>query len=134
MRQLILNSTSSVLTPARDGDNLSWNGLSGSAEILAVTELAQAHDNLIVVVTADSSATERWTSGINFFAGNTGEDTDTLDVLRFPDWETLPYDVFSPHQDIISERLASLSQLHGKSKGDLTVPISTWLRDVSSSS
>ena len=134
MRQLILNSTSAALTPARDGDNLSWNGLSGSAEILAVTELAQAHDNLIVVVTADSSATERWTSGINFFAGNPGEDTDTLDVLRFPDWETLPYDVFSPHQDIISERLASLSQLHGKSKGVLTVPISTLLQKVAPTS
>ena len=134
MRQLILNSTSAALIPAKDGDNLSWNGLSGSAEILAVTELAQAHDNLIVVITADSSATERWTSGINFFAGNAGDDADNLDVLRFPDWETLPYDVFSPHQDIISERLSCLSQLQGKTKGVLTVPISTLLQKVAPTS
>jgi len=67
LRQLILNSTTQQLVPAKDGDTLSWNGLNGSAEILAVAELAQASDNLIVVITADSSATERWTNGINFF-------------------------------------------------------------------
>ena len=58
----------------------------------------------------------------------------TLAVLRFPDWETLPYDVFSPHQDIISERLASLSQLQGKVKGVLTVPISTIMQKVAPTS
>ena len=134
MRQLILNSTTQQLVPAKDGDTLSWNGLKGSADILAVAELAQTTDNLIVVITADSSATERWTNGINFFAGNTGADEDNLAVLRFPDWETLPYDVFSPHQDIISERLASLSQLQGKVKGVLTVPISTIMQKVAPTS
>ena len=130
MRQLIFDSTTEELVPGKDGDKLSWNGLSGSAEILAVTELAQASDNLVVVITADSLGAERWTNGINYFASNTGEDTDSLDVLRFPDWETLPYDVFSPHQDIISERLSSLSQLQEKLKGVLTVPISTLLQKV----
>ena len=138
MRQLIVNSTTEELIPTKDGDSLGWNGLSGSADILAVAEFAQAQDNLIVVVTADSSATERWSNGINFFAGNSASNSATaagnLDVLRFPDWETLPYDVFSPHQDIISERLSSLSQLQGKAKGVLSVPISTLLQKVAPTS
>jgi len=142
LRQLIVNSTTEELIPTKDGDSLGWNGLSGSADILAVAEFAQAQDNLIVVVTADSSATERWSNGINFFAGNSASNSASnsataagnLDVLRFPDWETLPYDVFSPHQDIISERLSSLSQLQGKAKGVLSVPISTLLQKVAPTS
>ncbi|WP_410964949.1 hypothetical protein, partial [Salmonella sp. SAL4435] len=50
-----------------------------------------------------------------------------LPVLHFPDWETLPYDVFSPHQDIISQRIAALYQLPQLKHGVLVVPISTAL-------
>ena len=37
-----------------------------------------------------------------------------IGIKTFPDWETLPYDTFSPHQDIISERLATLAPVRGK--------------------
>ena len=134
MRQLILNPTAAQTTPTTNGDKLSWNGLAGSAEMLAVAELAKSSDHLIVVVTADSSATERWANGIAYFSSSSNDSSEALDILRFPDWETLPYDVFSPHQDIISERLASLSQLQGKNKGVLTVPISTLLQKVAPTS
>ena len=130
MRQLILNPTAAQTTPTTNGDKLSWNGLAGSAEMLAVAELEKSSDHLIVVVTADSSATERWANGIAYFSSSSNDSSEALNILRFPDWETLPYDVFSPHQDIISERLASLSQLQGKNKGVLTVPISTLLQKV----
>jgi len=134
LRQLILNPTAAQTTPTTNGDKLSWNGLAGSAEMLAVAELAKSSDHLIVVVTADSSATERWANGIAYFSSSSNDSSEALDILRFPDWETLPYDVFSPHQDIISERLASLSQLQGKNKGVLTVPISTLLQKVAPTS
>ena len=134
MRQLILNPTAAQTTPTTNKDKLSWNGLAGSAEMLAVAELAKNSDHLIVVVTADSSATERWANGIAYFSSSSNDWSEALDILRFPDWETLPYDVFSPHQDIISERLASLSQLQGKNKGVLTVPISTLLQKVAPTS
>lgn len=134
MRQLILNPTAAQTTPTANGDKLSWNGLAGSAEVLAVAELAKSSDHLIVVVTADSSATERWANGIAYFSSSSNDSSEALDILRFPDWETLPYDVFSPHHDIISERLASLSQLQGKTKGVLTVPISTLLQKVAPTS
>jgi transcription-repair coupling factor (superfamily II helicase) len=42
---------------------------------------------------------------VRFFGG------DCLESLAFPDWETLPYDRFSPYQDIVSERLATLYRL-----------------------
>ena len=48
-----------------------------------------------------------------------------LQVAVFPDWETLPYDTFSPHQDLISERLATLWRLMRKDLNVLLVPAST---------
>ncbi len=47
--------------------------------------------------------------------------------MHFPDWETLPYDIFSPHQDIVSQRIAALYQLPELSHGVLVVPITTAL-------
>ena len=47
--------------------------------------------------------------------------------MNFPDWETLPYDVFSPHQDIISERLATLGRLASLGRGVLIVPVTTLM-------
>ncbi|MDF7671582.1 hypothetical protein PT276_10330 [Orbaceae bacterium ESL0721] len=54
----------------------------------------------------------------------------SIPSLLFPDWETLPYDSFSPHQDIISERLACLFQLTHIQKGALILPINTLLQKV----
>lgn len=49
-------------------------------------------------------------------------------VTLFPDWETLPYDNFSPHQDIISDRIAALYQMPTISEGIVLVPVSTLLQ------
>src|SRR5690606_41479420 len=51
-----------------------------------------------------------------------------LPVLHLPDWETLPYDLFSPHQDIVSERLHSLYRLPQTRRGILVAPITTLLQ------
>src|SRR3546814_6749702 len=50
-----------------------------------------------------------------------------LRVRQLPDWETLPYDSFSPHQDLISERLRTLHALMQESVDILTVPVTTAL-------
>ncbi|MGI9324670.1 MAG: transcription-repair coupling factor [Pseudomonadales bacterium] len=100
----------------------SWRGLHGSAPALAVARAASKHDALTIVVTADTLSAEQWTRQIKFFA------EDELAVLRIPDWETLPYDAFSPHQDIISERLASLQRLPSLGRGVLIVPMATALQ------
>src|SRR5439155_1024459 len=81
--------------------------LAGSADALALAQLATqcAHDHrILAVICADALATQRLTEEIAYFAPD-------LRVTSFPDWETLPYDHFSPHHDLISARLATLYQM-----------------------
>jgi transcription-repair coupling factor (superfamily II helicase) len=80
----------------------------GSGDALLLARLAQARaaeGRLLAIVSADPSDTQRLADELPFFAPG-------LRVAVFPDWETLPYDSFSPHQDLISERLATLWRLH----------------------
>jgi transcription-repair coupling factor (superfamily II helicase) len=75
---------------------------SGDAWLLAqLAEREKAAGRLTAVVCADAADAQRLCDEIGFFAPE-------LKVCQFPDWETLPYDSFSPHQDLISERLATL--------------------------
>ena len=55
-------------------------------------------------------------------------------MLHFPDWETLPYDLFSPHEDIISQRLKTLNALTAGQKSLLVVPVSTLLQKITPAS
>ncbi|MEO6959325.1 MAG: transcription-repair coupling factor, partial [Burkholderiaceae bacterium] len=92
----------------------------GSGDALLMAELARASKRLIVVLCADPLAAQRLTEEILLFAPE-------LRVRQLPDWETLPYDSFSPHQDLISERLRTLHALVRQSVDILTVPITTAL-------
>jgi len=122
------DSKSTPWLPTRAGDTLTWHGLSGSADALAVSELAAGYDGLVLVITKDSAQAQRWQSATAFFAASfLGEQGNNL---QFPDWETLPYDAFSPHQDIISERLATLNKLPNTKHGLLTVPVTTLLQRI----
>jgi len=80
-------------------------------------------DHLIAVITPDMQAAELLRDQLTFFLADSGRP-----VTVFPDWETLPYDTFSPHQDIISQRLATLDRLNTLRKGVLIVPVSTLLQ------
>ena len=76
----------------------------GSSDALLLAKLAQkdkADKRLTAIVTADAADAQRLMHEIAFFAPE-------VRLTLFPDWETLPYDAFSPHQDLISERLATL--------------------------
>lgn len=105
--------------PAASGKQL-WGNLPGAALSLAIAEAASAANRFTLLLTADSQSAERLEQELGFFAPQ-------LPVLHFPDWETLPYDLFSPHQDIISQRIATLYQLPELSHGVLVVPITTAL-------
>ena len=108
--------------PASTAERRRWSGLHGSAAGLAVAESAAGHVGFVVVLTTDTRSAHRLESEISFYSdGRTGE------VLHFPDWETLPYDAFSPHQDIVSERLATLYRLPALTQGVLVVPITTLM-------
>jgi len=79
----------------------------GSADALLLARVARAwttQGHIGAIVTADPADTQRLADELPFFAPG-------LRIAVFPDWETLPYDTFSPHQDLISERLATLWRL-----------------------
>jgi transcription-repair coupling factor (superfamily II helicase) len=86
--------------------------LAGSADSLALARLAQAARPL-AVVTATALDAQRLADEIAWFAPG-------LRVCLLPDWETLPYDQFSPHQDLVSERLATLYRIQ---QGDFDVAL-----------
>ncbi|WP_089359186.1 transcription-repair coupling factor [Pseudomonas segetis] len=97
-----------------------WGNLPGAALSLAIAEAASAANRFTLLLTADSQSAERLEQELSFFAPQ-------LPVLHFPDWETLPYDLFSPHQDIISQRISALYRLPELKHGVLVVPITTAL-------
>ncbi len=100
-----------------------WGRLEGAARALAIAEAAAAHPGLSLVITRDMAMADRLERELHFFAPD-------LSVLTFPDWETLPYDRFSPHQDIVSQRLKTLYQLPQVTQGILVVPMTTLLHRI----
>ena len=94
----------------------------GSSDALALAQLA-AQKRPLVVFCARAAEAQRLREEIAWFA-------PALKTCLFPDWETLPYDTFSPHQDLISERLASLWRI-SRGEADLVlIPASTALYRV----
>ena len=77
-----------------------YTGLAGSADALALARLA-AETKPLAVITATAQDAQRLLEEIAWFA-------PSLRVGLLPDWETLPYDQFSPHADLVSERLSTL--------------------------
>jgi len=108
----------------RTGNRQYWGQLHGSAQALTIYNAACAYKGLSLVITANTSAAIRMESELSFFASG----NNNLSVLHLADWETLPYDTISPHQDIISERLSTLYKLPSVKQGILVVPITTLLQ------
>ena len=90
----------------------------------SICQWAESHETPVIIITPDLLTNNRLTRELEFFR------SPTLPVLNFPDWETLPYDNFSPHQDIISERLKALSLLPGLKKGILLVTVNTLMQKL----
>ena len=106
----------------KPGMKSQWGKLYGSALTLAISNLAQQSGQFITLITSDMPSAQKLKYELSFFL----EESD-LNILTLPDWETLAYDQFSPHQDIISERLATLYHLPHLKKGVLIVPLSTLM-------
>ena len=109
------------LSPGK-GRRLQWGRLYGSAAALAIATAARKAKKLTLVLAEDVQSATRLRDELKFFAGS------GLDVLGFPDWETLPYDVFAPLPELISERLATLYRLPSLKQGLLVVPVATLLQ------
>ncbi len=102
---------------------LHWGRLAGNGLGLAISRAARQHDGLVLVVTDDMLFANRLLESVRFF--NADHD---MPVMLFPDWETLPYDLYSPHPDIISRRIETLYQLPETRHGVLIVPMGTLMQ------
>ncbi|MEJ2449319.1 MAG: transcription-repair coupling factor [Gammaproteobacteria bacterium] len=111
--------------PTQDHASIYWGHLYGSALALALCQLARQHRGLILVLAEHTAAAQQLHEQLAFYLGSTDQGAPPL--LHFPDWETLPYDIFSPHQDITSERLECLYRLPGLRQGILVVPVQTLM-------
>jgi transcription-repair coupling factor (superfamily II helicase) len=95
----------------------------GSADALLLARFAQARvasRQLLAVIVSEPADVQRLPDELAFFAPE-------LRVAVFPDWETLPYDSFSPHQDLISERLATLWRVRSGEVDVVLLPATTAL-------
>ena len=101
--------------------------LYGSSRSLFLSEQIANHAGLSVVVCCDMADAEQLEQEVRFFSAERPK------IYRFPDLETLPYDQFSPHQDIISERIRCLASIASATEGVLFLPVSTLLQKIAPS-
>ena len=119
----VLSITPDML-PLKTGDRRRWGNLPGSAAALAIATSLQSCTSMCLVIAEDTLTAEKIRNELQFFL-----DGD-FPIYGFPDWETLVYDGFSPHQDIISDRLAILNTLPDVTRGVVVVPANTIMQKL----
>ncbi|MGM0541553.1 MAG: transcription-repair coupling factor, partial [Pseudomonadota bacterium] len=110
------------------GNRSYWGPLNASESALVIANTYQSSPGLMVVLTQDSQSANQLQESLQFFLDHPDSNQD--DIHAFPEWETLPYDQFSPHQDIVSERLKTLYRLPQLQQGILILPISTLIQKI----
>ena len=108
--------------PNGSGHQIAWFLPHGASMALALSNVMRTAQQPLLIVAPDSLTSSHLLDELAFFSGNHEH------VVHFPDWETLPYDHFSPHQDIISERLAALYRLPTLQQGAVVTTISTLMQ------
>jgi transcription-repair coupling factor (superfamily II helicase) len=110
------------LLPSKAQLHVRWGQLYGSATSLSLAEAARKASGPLLVIAADARQASRIEDELRFFC-----EPGTY-IEHFPAWETLPYDLFSPHPDIVSQRLRMLSTLPRLAKGIVVVDLETALQ------
>ncbi|QOL16762.1 transcription-repair coupling factor [Dickeya dianthicola] len=108
--------------PGKAGEQRLLGQLTGAACAVECAEIVERHAGLVVLITPDMQNALRLRDEIQQFTAQP--------VMTLPDWETLPYDSFSPHQEIISARLSTLYQLPSLTRGVLILPVNTLMQKV----
>ena len=108
--------------PLKAGDQRQLGELTGAACAVECAEILARHDGPVMLIAPDMQNALRLQDEIKQF-------TDQP-VISLADWETLPFDSFSPHQEIISSRLSTLYSLPGFEKGVLILPVNTLMQRV----
>ncbi len=110
------------LLPSKAQLHVRWGQLYGSATSLWLAEAARKASGPLLVIAADARQASRMEDELRFFCEPGSY------IEHFPAWETLPYDLFSPHPDIVSQRLRMLSTLPRLAKGIVVVDLETALQ------
>jgi transcription-repair coupling factor (superfamily II helicase) len=110
------------LLPSKAELHVRWGQLYGSATSLWLAEAARKASGPLLVIAADARQASRMEDELRFFCEPGSY------IEHFPAWETLPYDLFSPHPDIVSQRLRMLSTLPRLAKGIAVVDLETALQ------
>ncbi|MCH2091092.1 MAG: transcription-repair coupling factor [Pseudoxanthomonas sp.] len=113
----------------RGSQSRAWWRAPASPTALAwsIASAARAHEGPLLVVARDNHEAHQLEADLHTLLGIAGD----LPVVAFPDWETLPYDQFSPHPDIVSQRLSALHRLPTLEKGIVVVPVQTLMQRLS---
>ncbi len=107
--------------PTKAGERLQWGRLYGMSSALAIAAAIEKYPGLVLAVADDVQQAYALEQTLRFFLRDSA-------ILSFPDWETLPYDRFSPLPELISQRLRTLYRLGSVAKGVLVAPVSTLLQ------
>ena len=102
-------------------------------EYLNLEDVASDANDLekVVVVTSDAESADCWLQSLKFFGDNKNSKSGKFEFKAFPDWETLPYDFFSPHQNITSSRIDCLYDLTiEKKRLVVTIPVTTLSQKI----
>jgi len=110
------------LLPSKAQLHVRWGQLYGSATSLWLAEAARQASGPLLVIAPDARQASRMEDELRFFCEPGSY------IEHFPAWETLPYDLFSPHPDIVSQRLRMLSTLPRLAKGIVVVDLETALQ------
>ena len=109
--------------PQGAGESLYWSRLYGSARGLAIAQAAARQERPLLVIAPDARSVRQLEDEIRFYVAPVPQ----ISILIFPDWECLPYDVLSPHADIISQRLYALYRLPTLHTGVVVTSVATLM-------
>lgn len=108
--------------PTQTGKKLTLGQLTGAASTVECAAIVDRYPGPVLLIATDMQSALRLHDEIRQFTRHP--------VLTLPDWETLPYDSFSPHQEIISDRIATLYRLPTLARGGVILPVNTLMQRV----
>jgi len=107
-----------------------WQQTFGSATSLALANAAANSEGPLLLICQDNESVEQFKRELRYFCSKLSNKTEAVPVFSLPDWETLPYDNFSPHQDIVSDRLSALYHLPDLKQGILVTSIGSLMHKL----
>ena len=112
--------------PNNDHPHVTWGRTYGCSKGLALAKAVEQFNGLTLIITPDIQSAHNLESELKFFCNQ------EIVIYLFPDTETLAYDVFSPHEDIISDRILALSALPKTQQSAVIISAGTILSKFAS--